>query len=142
MTLTGAGGVGKTRLAVEIGFSAAPHFPDGVWFVDLAPLSGVDSIFTEVAAAVSIPFQPKPITEVVLDWLESRQLLLILDNCEHILTPVITLVDAVLGHCATVAILTTSREPLGLPGERIVRVASMTTSGRRDTLRRTSRRGR
>ena len=125
VTLAGAGGVGKTRLAVELGFSVAADFTDGVWFVDLAPLIGVDSIFTEVVATLSIPFSPTPITTMVVDWLRDRHLMIILDNCEHLLAPVVDFVNTIRGRCPSVVILTTSREPLGVAGERVVRVASM-----------------
>jgi predicted ATPase/class 3 adenylate cyclase len=126
MTLTGPGGVGKTRLAIEAGELVAGSFPDGVWLVDLAPVVDRDSVYAAMAATLGIaPQDGSPVERAVLDWLERRRLLLIVDNCEHVLEPVAELVGAVVRSIDTVTVLATSREPLGVPGERVVPVPSL-----------------
>lgn len=125
VTLTGPGGVGKTRLALEMGRTLTGDHADGVWLVDLAPIADVDSLFPEVAAALSIPLQRGSIVDCVVEWMQDRHVLLVLDNCEHVLTSAAVLAETLLQRCASVALLATSREPLGIPGERVVTVPSL-----------------
>ena len=126
VTLTGPGGVGKTRLAVEVGRMSPDLFPDGAWLVELAPIADQGVVIAAVAASLSVQVQPSlTLVASIVDWLRGRRLLLILDNCEHVLSPVAELMSAVVTGCETVTVVATSREPLGLAGERVVPVASL-----------------
>ncbi len=126
VTLTGSGGVGKTRAATEIGFLTADDFPGGVWMCELAPIVDPDAV---IAATIeSIGAQPQvglTGADVIVDWCRDRRVLLILDNCEHLVTSVADVVEELAERCPTVTVLATSREPLGVPGERVVRVPSL-----------------
>jgi predicted ATPase/class 3 adenylate cyclase len=126
VTFTGPGGVGKSRLAVEIGSLVAGDYPDGVWMVELAPVTDPDAVHAAVAAILGVlPQEGMSLVGAILDWLEGRRLLLLVDNCEHVLGPVVDLVRAVVGTCDTVTVIATSREPLGLAGEQVVPVPSL-----------------
>ncbi|HET6316876.1 MAG TPA: protein kinase, partial [Chloroflexota bacterium] len=125
LTLTGVGGCGKTRLALGVAAAALDgiEFPDGVWFADLAPLRDPLLVPGAVAASVGVQEQPaRPIRDTLLDALRSRCLLLVLDNCEHLVEASASVADDILRACPNVRILATSREPLRLPVERIWRV--------------------
>jgi predicted ATPase/DNA-binding NarL/FixJ family response regulator len=125
LTLTGAGGSGKTRLALAVAAAVLDRaaFPDGVWVADLAPLSEPLLVPGAVAASIGVQEQPgRPIRDTLLDALRSRCMLLVLDNCEHLVEACASLADDVLRACPNVRILATSREPLRLPVERIWRV--------------------
>ncbi len=118
LTLTGAGGSGKTRLALEVARGLVGAYPDGVWLVELAPLSEEVLVPKAVAEALGVPERPRePITDTLSEVLRDRQLLLVLDNCEHLLGATARLVDALLDSCPRVRILATSREGLGVEGE-------------------------
>ena len=120
VTLTGTGGVGKTRLAVELGWACLDQFPSGVWVVELAPVMNADSVVAAVAATLSIPPQQGlTFVESIVDWFRGRELLLIIDNCEHVLDAVRHLLKVVLARCPTLKVIATSREFLGLAGERV-----------------------
>lgn len=126
LTLTGTGGVGKTRLAVEIGHRLLDELADGVWLVELACVSDPGAVVTSVAAALSLGPQPDmSVVESIIDGVRSRQMLLIIDNCEHVIADVSKLVEAVLDGCPRVTVLVTSREALALAGERVHRVVSL-----------------
>ena len=126
VTLIGPGGIGKTRTAMEIGAVARTSYPDGAWFVDLAPISERAAVGAAVASTLAIrQHAGQSTTESIVDWLRSRRLLLILDNCEHLIAPVGELVVAVMGRCPGTTILATSREPLGVSGERVRSIASL-----------------
>jgi predicted ATPase/class 3 adenylate cyclase/DNA-binding CsgD family transcriptional regulator len=126
VTLTGAGGVGKTRLAVQIASRMASGFGDGVWFVDLAPVAEGEGLPVAVARVLGLPDQPGRSTEAtVLEFLARRQAMLVLDNCEHLLDASAGFATAVLAGCPGIAVLATSREPIGVAGEAIWRVASL-----------------
>jgi predicted ATPase/class 3 adenylate cyclase len=123
VTLTGPGGVGKTRLAIEIGALVGDDFPDGIWMVDLAPVLDPDAVHAAVASTLGVLPQGGMTTlEAILEWIHKRRLLLILDNCEHVLPPVVSLTAAIIASNQAVTVLATSREPLGLSGERVVPV--------------------
>jgi predicted ATPase/class 3 adenylate cyclase len=129
VTLTGPGGVGKTRLAVEAAALASDEFVDGTWMVELAPIDDPAAVAPGVASTLSIqPQEGLTVTGSIVDWMRGRRLLLILDNCEHLLGVVNDLVASIVAHCPTATVLATSREPLGVPGERVVPVASLETS--------------
>jgi predicted ATPase/class 3 adenylate cyclase len=126
VTLTGSGGVGKTRAAIEIGWLVVDEFVDGVWLVELAPVADPDLAVTTIATALGAHQQPgSTMIESIVDWCLGRRMLLILDNCEHVLDPVIEVVEAIVAGCPTVTIIATSREPLGVAGETVARIASL-----------------
>jgi len=126
VTLTGVGGVGKTRLALEIAGQLADEFPDGVWFFELAAVTDPGAIPDAVAAVLGITQQPgKTVSESVAAALEGRVRLLVIDNCEHVLDSAADLIEAILAHSATVRILATSREGLGVPDEQVWPVRSL-----------------
>ncbi len=126
LTLTGPGGVGKTRTAVEIGWMSLDSFTGGVWFVELAGVIDPAVVVAAVAAELSVPRQPGvSMLSSLVDWLQGRELMLILDNCEHVLAPVVELVDAIAQGCPSVTVLATSREPLGIAGEHVATIAAL-----------------
>ncbi len=120
VTLTGVGGVGKTRLALEVAARLGDEFPDGVWVFELAPVADPAAVPDSVAAVLGITQQPgKTVSESVAAALEGRFRLLVIDNCEHILDAAADLIEAILAHAATVRVLATSREGLGVPDEQV-----------------------
>ncbi|MGH2601921.1 MAG: ATP-binding protein, partial [Dehalococcoidia bacterium] len=125
LTLLGAGGIGKTRLAL-MAAGQADGFPDGAWFVDLAALGDAQLVSQAVAAALGVREAPgRPLVETLGDALQSKRLLVILDNCEHVIAAVRTLAESLLRACSGLHILATSRENLGLANETVWRVPSM-----------------
>jgi predicted ATPase/class 3 adenylate cyclase/DNA-binding CsgD family transcriptional regulator len=126
VTLTGAGGSGKTRLAVQVAGQIAAQFRNGAQYVDLAPITEPDLVPATAARTLGLPEVPgRSATDAVLWCIADRQMLLILDNCEHLLDATAALVGAILGACAGVTVLATSREPIGMSGELIWRVSSL-----------------
>jgi predicted ATPase len=126
VTLTGVGGVGKTRLALEVAAHLADEFPDGVWLFELATVTDPAAVPDAVAAVLGITQQPgKSVGESVAAALEGRIRLLVIDNCEHVLAAAADLIEAILAHSATVRILATSREGLGVPDEQVRPVRSL-----------------
>jgi len=118
VTLTGAGGTGKTRLSLQVGADMLDQFRDGVWFVELASLTDSNLLPGAILSAFGIREEEnrKP-EQYMLDYLREKNLLLILDNCEHLIEACAQLVDTLLHHIPTSKVLTTSREPLGVQGE-------------------------
>ncbi|OBF02421.1 cyclase [Mycobacterium sp. ACS4054] len=126
VTLTGVGGVGKTRLAVEVAARLADEFPDGAWLFELAAVTDPAAVPDAVAAVLGITQQPgNTVTESVAAALEGRVRLLVLDNCEHVLDAAADLIEAILTRSVTVKILATSREGLGIPDEQVRPVRSL-----------------
>ena len=126
MTLTGVGGVGKTRLATELAARVADEFPDGVWYFELAAVADPAAVPDAVAAVLGITQQPgKTVSESVAAALEGRVRLLVFDNCEHVRDAAADLVEAILAHSATVRVLATSREGLGVADEQVWLVSSL-----------------
>src|SRR5271157_2862876 len=126
VTLTGAGGVGKTRVAIQVAAAMAPEFGDGVWYVDLAPLTDPELVPIAVARALGLPDQPGRSTmDTLLRFVRDRQMLVVLDNCEHLLDASAELVVALLGAAPGLTLLATSREPIGAAGEVSWRVPSL-----------------
>lgn len=126
LTLTGTGGVGKTRLALQVAARLVEDYPDGVWLVELAALADPAQLPQTVAAALGVREQPgRPPEETLLAALRPRRLLLLLDNCEHLRDACARLAERLLRACADLRILATSREPLGLAGETARRVPSL-----------------
>ncbi|MGH9209142.1 MAG: LuxR C-terminal-related transcriptional regulator [Acidimicrobiales bacterium] len=120
VTLTGAPGCGKTRLGIEIGSRLASRFGDGVWFVELAPVVTPKLTANAVGTALGVGERPgRPMEDTLVEALEDRQLLLILDNCEHVVEAAAALAGRLLELCPAVRVLATSRMPLGLPGEQV-----------------------
>ncbi|QYB07770.1 AAA family ATPase [Rhodococcus sp. USK10] len=128
VTLTGIGGVGKTRLALRAAAAAQRAFSDAVWLVELGEVRDASLLAETIAVALRVRNHTnRPIYEVLAEHLTSRQLLLVLDNCEHILSAVAELSEALLRTCPELRILTTSREPLNIGGESIMRVPPLET---------------
>jgi predicted ATPase len=126
VTLTGVGGVGKTRLAMEVAARLADEFPDGVWFFELAAVTDPAAVPDAIAAVLGIIQQPaKSVSESVAAALEGRVRLLVFDNCEHVVDSVADLIEAILAASATVTILATSREGVGVSDEQLWRVPSL-----------------
>src|SRR5262249_30519507 len=115
VTSTGVGGVGKTRLALEVGAELAGEFPDGVWLVELAPIGDPSAVGAAIATALGItPQGVVPLIDTVAEALTGRQLLLLLDNCEHVVAAAAAAVETILNRSGSVRILATSRESLGV----------------------------
>lgn len=120
LTLTGAGGSGKTRLVLEVARELISAYPDGVWLDELASLSQGEFVAQSVAEAVGVPLQPsRPLTDTLVDALRTKKMVLIFDNCEHLIDDVASLVALLLDSCPRLRILATSREALGAVGEVI-----------------------
>src|SRR5919107_3475154 len=118
LTLTGVGGSGKTRLAMEVARDLVGAYPDGVWLVELAPLSQPQLVPQVVAGALGVREQPdRSLVDTLVDHLREKDLLLMLDNCEHLIEACVRLADTLLLSCPRLRILATSREALGIPGE-------------------------
>jgi predicted ATPase/class 3 adenylate cyclase len=126
LTLTGAGGCGKTRLALQAAADALDSYPNGVWWVELAPVEDPALIPAAVISALGLREAPgRSLLDMLVEYLAARQVLLVLDNCEHLVEACAALVDALLRGCASLTVLATSRAPLGVPGEIAWRVPSM-----------------
>ncbi len=124
VTLTGAGGCGKTRLAQEVGAGLLERFGDGVWWVEMAALSEPELVPQAVASALGVPEQSsRPLIETLVDYLRLKSLLLLLDNCEHLCSACAYLADRLLQSCANLRILTTSRQAFNVSGETKWRVS-------------------
>ena len=130
VTLTGSGGTGKTRLALQAGVEDLDGSADGVWFSDLSPLTHPDAVAREVATVLGVPEVPgRDPLDILAESLATRRLLLILDNCEHLLAPTAALVARLLNGCPGIVVLATSREPLSVPGEHVLRIPPLGLPG-------------
>jgi predicted ATPase/class 3 adenylate cyclase len=130
VTLIGVGGVGKTRLAVQTAAEALPRYRDGVWLCELGPLSDPGQVPDVVADALGVQQRPgQSIAESLVVALRSKELLVVLDNCEHLLDAAAQLVAAIVGSCPGVTVLATGREGLGVRGERMIMVRSLPLPG-------------
>jgi predicted ATPase/DNA-binding SARP family transcriptional activator len=126
VTLTGSGGCGKTRLAIQVASDLVDSFRDGVWWVDFAPLVDEALVSQTIAKVVGVhEASNTPMNETLVNYLRPRNLLLVLDNCEHLVGGIAGLVMVLLSACEDLNILTTSRESLDIPGETILRVPSL-----------------
>ncbi|HLW59821.1 MAG TPA: tetratricopeptide repeat protein [bacterium] len=126
VTLTGAGGCGKTRLALKVAAAALEAYPDGVWLVELAALTDPALVLQTVASAVGVREVPgHPLPATVADHLLAKKLLLVVDNCEHLVEACAQVVRTLLSACEELRVLATSQEVLGIPGEVAWRVPSL-----------------
>jgi predicted ATPase/class 3 adenylate cyclase/DNA-binding CsgD family transcriptional regulator len=126
VTLTGAGGAGKTRLAIEISARVASEFAIGAWYVDLAPTTYPEVVPVVVARGFGLPDQPGTSTvDTLVRFVGDRQMLIVLDNCEHLLDATASLATELLGACPELRLLATSREPIGVSGEVTFLVPSL-----------------
>ena len=126
VTLTGPGGVGKTRLALHAAARASEHYPDGLWLCELAPVGVVDAVAPAIAAVLQVERDAEHTdAERIVQFLQSRRALLVLDNCEHVLAGARDLVAAILAHSPDVDVVATSRRRLGVEGEHVVAVSPL-----------------
>ncbi len=126
VTLTGAGGIGKTRLGLEVGRRLLPHYADGVWLVELGPLSDGGLVPSAVASALGLDVtEDTTSADAVAQALRSKELLLILDNCEHLIEAAASMAEVVVRLCPRASVLATSRELLRIDGEHAYRVAPL-----------------
>ncbi len=126
LTLIGPGGTGKTRLSIQIGVEQLANFKNGVWLVELAPISDPAYIIPAIASVFEIrEVQNIPLIQLVLDYLRAKELLLVLDNCEHLVEASAQVVDQLFHECPHLKIIASSREALGVNGETIYRVPSL-----------------
>ncbi len=135
VALTGVGGTGKTRLAVEAARAAASSKPDGAWLVELAPVTNPHFIMTTIADTWGLRAgEGASIEDVVTRYLWSRELLLVIDNCEHLLDAAAAAIKLLLDACPKLCVVATSRESLGIPGEAMLRVPSLGLADASHTL--------
>ena len=133
VTLTGVGGVGKTRLALEVAAEVLPRFGHGAWLVELARVRDPTVVVDAIAAVVGVTRRPgSGLVETLAHFLRPKEVLLVLDNCEHLLDPVVEVVRSLEATCPQLVVLATSREGLGIAGERIVAVAPLRLPGSGD----------
>jgi predicted ATPase len=126
VTLTGVGGVGKSRLAVQVAADVIPRYRDGAWLVELAPVTDADAVLEVVATTLGITQrQGQSLASSVADFLRSKRLVLVIDNCEHLLDAAARFIDETLRACPHVSVIATSREGLGVAGERMMVVPSL-----------------
>jgi predicted ATPase len=126
LTLTGSGGTGKTRVSLQVAADLLEGDGDGVWLVELAPLADPSLVPQAVATALGVREEPgKPLSQTLVEFLKPKRLLLLLDNCEHLLSACAELTGLILRGCPGVQILATSREGLNIPGETTYRLPSL-----------------
>jgi len=130
VTLTGAGGAGKTRLGLQLAAGLLDGSADGVWLVELAAVTDQDAVAPAISRALGIAARPgRPALEVLLDALAPQHMLIVLDNCEHLIGGCAKAADAILRRCPRVHLVATSREPLGIGAEVIYRVPPLSLPG-------------
>ncbi len=128
LTLTGSGGTGKTRLSLQVASGILEQFKDGVWLIELAPISEPALVPNTVANVLRLRVEDsRPLMDVVMDWLRDKEALFILDNCEHLIDACAQFANSILQLCRGVRILASSREALGIAGEAAYRVPSLPT---------------
>jgi predicted ATPase/class 3 adenylate cyclase/tetratricopeptide (TPR) repeat protein len=134
VTLTGAGGAGKTRLGLQVAAELLDGSGDGVWVAELAAVTDEDAVPAAISRALRLAVRPgRPALEALLDALEPQDVLIVLDNCEHLIGGCAKTAEAIVRRCPRVHLLATSREPLGIGGETIYRVPSLSLPGPDDS---------
>jgi predicted ATPase/class 3 adenylate cyclase len=141
VTLTGVGGAGKTRLALQFAAEAQPRFRNGAWLCEFAPLTSPDAVAALAASVLGVEARTdRGLASAIAEALERRQALIVLDNCEHVLAAAADLADVLIRSCPEVVVVATSREALGVAGERVLPVGSLTVPAiedRPDVVRKT-----
>ena len=136
LTFVGSGGVGKTRLALQVGADLLDRYPDGVWLVELAPLTDGTLIPSSLASLFHVrEADNRSLMEALIHALRPRRALIIFDNCEHLVEPAAQLIDTILRNCPHIRIIATSRQGLGIAGEVVHRVASLALPQESSNLR-------
>src|SRR5216683_1031108 len=131
LTLTGTGGCGKTRFALELASDVLLHFPNGVWLVELASVAEPTLVPQTIVSALGIRERPgEPLTATLVAALSKRELLLVLDNCEHVVEVCARVVEELLDKCPRLRVLATSRETLRISGEKTWHVPSLAVPGK------------
>ena len=126
VTLTGPGGCGKTRLGLQVAGQLLDGWADGIWLVELAAVTDLVAVPAAIASALRIPAQPaQPVLDTLADALGPQDLLIVLDNCEHLIGGCAKTAETILQRCPQVHLIATSREPLGVAGERLYRLPSL-----------------
>jgi len=126
LTLAGSGGSGKTRLAIQVGMDLLDSFNDGVWWVDLSSLKNDSLVTQSIAKSLGIQDMPgQPLAETIANHIQSKYLLIIIDNCEHVIEESVKAIDFLLKECPRLKIIATSREALGVPGEQIWNISTL-----------------
>lgn len=127
-TLTGTGGAGKTRLSLQLCAELVDKFPDGIWFVELAGSTKSSDVLENVASTLGVVEEPgRNRSEALIEFLRDKRILILLDNCEHLIQASAELVASILRRCPNVKVLATSREVLGISGERQYRLRALST---------------
>ena len=136
VTLTGSGGVGKSRLAIQVASELLAEFPNGVWLVELAPVTDPALVHQTVCAALDVVTSPSntPALTMLTDYLKQKKILLVMDNCEHLIDACAQLCEALLHACPNLRMIASSREALGIEGENAYRVPSLSLPNQNDTL--------
>jgi predicted ATPase/class 3 adenylate cyclase len=135
VTLVGVGGTGKTRLELQVATDTLDRYPDGAWLVELASISDPDLVAPEVGRALAVQPQPgQPVTDTIIDHLRAKEMLLLLDNCEHVLEATADTAHRMLRSCPDLHLLASSREPLGVEGEIVFAVPSLALPAPADEL--------
>jgi predicted ATPase len=133
ITLTGPGGVGKTRVALELGHACVSEYDDGVWLIDLSAVTDPEAVDDMTAAGLGLQEEPdRSLRDTLVDHLRDRRVLIIFDNCEHVIAAAATMADAVVHAGPNVRVVATSREPLGVDGERTVGIEPLPVPDRDD----------
>lgn len=136
LTLIGPGGTGKTRLSLQLAAEALPDFSDGVWLVEMAPLADPALILQTIASVLNVRAQMgMQLKDIVIDYLRAKNLLLILDNCEHLVEACAQMTDHFLHHAPNMKIIASSREALGIGGETVYRVPSLSLPNQAEASR-------
>ncbi|MGA8575200.1 MAG: helix-turn-helix domain-containing protein [Candidatus Cybelea sp.] len=132
VSIVGTGGAGKTRVAIEVGARLLDRFPDGVLFVELAPIGDPSFVTHALAGALRVPESPqRPLLETLLAYLTQKQLLIVFDNCEHVIFEARRVAGSLLRECPSVALVVTSREVLSVSGERVYRIPPLAVPAER-----------
>src|ERR1700736_1560221 len=138
VTLFGAGGVGKTRLAAQVAAELLDHYADGVWIADFAPITDPGSVTSVIAQVLGVSQAHGHLHDAICQWLKGKELLVVLDSCEHVLEAAALIADAITRTCPNVRIIATSRQVLGIAGEKVIHLACLTVPDKTARLNSTS----